>query len=206
MQRSALTRGVLLAAGLLLLLGAESARAQTCGEHVGPAFLHHLRLSGFDTQATGCGLVVIEFHEGCINDEIPSPAHLQAEIDIVESYRQLLLVETTNLVENISPCHQACARHRAVIPRNLKLAANSWRFRRKSAKCMRRNPADADNHAGVLDRVVRKEKSWTDCPHLGPLHVFRHDSQPIGVDDLDVAVQKQEPRAVGLFDRQIVDR
>ena len=58
----------------------------------------------------------------------------------------------------------------------------------------------------MLHGVVRVKQPRADRADLRPLHVFRHDGEPFALDHLDVVVQEEQPRAVGLLDGEIVQR
>ena len=53
--------------------------------------------------------MVIQLGEGRVNDQITSPSHFQAKIDVVKCHRQALLIEATDLFENFAPGEQAGA-------------------------------------------------------------------------------------------------
>src|SRR5207245_9766213 len=121
---------------------------------------------------------------------------VQTEIDVVKSDREALFIEAANFVEDITPREQTGARHRAVVARHLKLPAHARIFRRKTAKRMLRNPANAKHDACMLNGVVRINQARTNRTDFRPLHMLDHGGEPIAIDNLDVIVQEEEPRTV----------
>ena len=71
---------------------------------------------------------------------------------------------------------------------------------------MLRNSADTEDNSGVLNRIVRVKQTRADRADFRPLHVLGHRGEPVAIDHFDIVVQKEQPGALRLFDREIVDR
>src|SRR3954468_22062777 len=102
-----------------------------------------------------------------VEHSVTEASNLQAEIDVVESYCEIGLIETPYFPEDPRPRHQACARHGANVTDHvgeieiiLLLAIQT--FERVSAIIVK-----AHDHAGVLNTSVGIEKLGAYCSHLG---------------------------------------
>ena len=145
----------------------------------------------------GGRFVVIQLGEGRVNNQITGPPHFQTKVDIVEGDRQTFLVESADLLENVAPGEQASARDRTVVARHLQLAADARALPRENRrKACSRDSADAEDHAGMLNRVVRVKQPRADRADFRPLHMFGHHGEPFAVDRFDVVVQKEQPGRV----------
>ena len=58
----------------------------------------------------------------------------------------------------------------------------------------------------MLHGIVRIKKLRPDRANFGPLNMLGHNREPVAFDHFRVVIQEKQPRAVGLFDRKIVDR
>ena len=88
-----------------------------------------------------------------IDVAIAGADQLEAEIHVLVVAGQQL-VEPANLVEHLSPAHQAGARHRGVVVGGDDLAHVSGRGAGHAAMAVRREPAEAEDRARVLDRSI----------------------------------------------------
>src|SRR6266436_4178967 len=58
----------------------------------------------------------------------------------------------------------------------------------------------------MLDGVVGIKQEGADRADFGALDVLGHPAEAVGVDYLNVVIQKEQPRSFRLFDSQVVDR
>lgn len=66
--------------------------------------------------------------------------------------------------------------------------------------------AHADDHTGVLDRVVGVVEERADAADLGPHRLADHLVEPFAMKDLKVVVEERDDAAAGVADAVVVDR
>src|SRR5580704_15578123 len=65
--------------------------------------------------------------------------------------------------------------------------------------------AEADNGAGMLNRVVGVQQLGADRSNLGSDGLRHHLSQPIGVNNLNIVIDKTDDVVLGMVGREIVN-
>ena len=134
-------------------------------------------------------------------------ADAEAEIDVVVGARKGL-VEAVHLFEDLAADYQACRRDRRQglgqerAPDLTRVAPGAVRVGpSRDPRC-----SEAEDHAGVLDRVVRVVEHRTHGADLGAAGLAHHLLEPARRRRLDVVAEKGEHLAPGVARCQVADR
>ena len=117
---------------------------------------------------------------------------LEAQVDVVERDRKVVLVEAADREELVARHDQAGRSHRADLLRQPGALEIAGIVGALEAVAVARPAADPGEHAGMLDRAVGIEQSRADRADLGPQRLAHHQRQPVVVDHLDVIVEEAQ--------------
>nr|GFD01319.1 hypothetical protein [Tanacetum cinerariifolium] len=138
--------------------------------------------------------------------QIPLGADLEAEVHVIVGNRQVLLVETADLVIDRLADHQTGRRDHAVILVHQQTLHVAGRVASQTDERMRRRPFQAHDDAGVLDIAAGVEQFRADDSNFRPQRVIEQRLQPVILQHRCVVVQQDQVFAVGMSGRQVVDR
>src|SRR5438045_518234 len=113
-------------------------------------------------------LVVVEEREGRPYVAIPGFPYPDAEIDVVESYRQVPLVQTAHLLVDRFAHREAGPSDGAQALREKGTPEVALGIARAPAEDVSGHPVQSEQDAGVLDRLVRVEQLGADATDHTP--------------------------------------
>ena len=106
------------------------------------------------------------------DDKITLLARTQAVIHIVEANGQIRFVQAVKLFEHVAPRHRARESNSTEILQKMRARRVPRMTCRKKLMRMHGNDVPVDDHAGMLDRIVRIKQFRTNHPNFRTLRVF----------------------------------
>ena len=150
--------------------------------------------------------MVVELGERGPEVAVARRANLEAEIHVVERHRQRVLVQAADLLVDRLADHEAGGGDGGIVLHQPGAIEPALGPAGKIPEGVSGHSADAENDAGVLDRVVGVIEHGPDAANLRPQGMAGHFFQPIRRDDLEVVVEQGDHVARRLLHREIVNR